>query len=339
MRKETKIAIFTILTVALAIWGYKYLRGFNILSNKTTVFAVFDRVDGLRVSTPIYVNGLEVGLVADFKQEPGDLNTIVVEMQLDSDIRLPANAVAEIITNSLMGGTTINLVFTGTCEGQACVQDGARIEGVMKGMLASFATPTEVAVYMEELNAGLQKLFDTLAYRVGENPDLRKGMDDIQATLANLRSTTERLDQLTRRSSGSVEKSLASVATITRTLEESNQQIKTILDNTARLSADLQAANVKDIAQETRTSIRQLTATLETSEKTVAQLGNVLTQLQSGDGALSKLLDDKELATHLSETIRNLDLLLLDIRLHPERYRRILSGKKIPYQAPAATEG
>ncbi len=339
MRKETKIAIFTILTVALAIWGYKYLRGFNILSEKNTLFAVFDRVDGLRVSTPIYINGLEVGLVADFQQEPGDLNTIVVEMHLDKSIKLPVDAVAEIITNSLMGGTTINLVFQGTCDGGGCLQDGARIKGVMKGMLASFATPDEVAVYMKELNSGLQKLFDTLAYRVGENPDLRQGMDDIQATLANLRSTTERLDQLTLRSSGSVEKSLASVASITKTLEESNQQIKVILDNTARLSEDLRAADVKGIALETRTGIRQLTSTLETSEKTVAQLGSVLTQLQSGEGALSKLLQDKELATHLSETIRNLDLLLLDIRLHPERYRRILSGKKIPYQAPAATEG
>ena len=66
IRKETKIGIFTILTILLAIWGYYFLSGFDLLASKTTLRAEYPSVDGLRISAPVRVNGLKVGLVADF---------------------------------------------------------------------------------------------------------------------------------------------------------------------------------------------------------------------------------------------------------------------------------
>ena len=44
------------------------------------------------------------------------------------------------------------------------------------------------------------------------------------------------------------------------------------------------------------------------------------------------LLNDKEFAANLGVTIKNLDFLLRDLRLHPERYRRILSKKELKYE-------
>ena len=332
MRKETKIAIFTIATVALAIWGYKYLRGFNLLSKKTTVYAVYERVDGLRISTPVYIHGLEVGLVADLAQQKGDLNKIVVEMQIDRDIKIPKTARAEIVTTSLMGGSAINLVFEGTCSGDDCVQSGGYINGLTKGLLASFATPDEVQVYVNELNKGLRDVLDTLSNRLTESKELNQSVQDVRAILTNLKSTTGRLDGVMARSSGSIEGSLKNIEAITGTLRESNQQIKNILANAEAVSTDLKDADMKGLVGETKQTMQKLQSTLASSDKAIADLSALLQSLKSGDGTVAMLLNDKEFADNLEQTVKNLDLLLRDIRLHPERYRRILSKKKLEYE-------
>jgi phospholipid/cholesterol/gamma-HCH transport system substrate-binding protein len=332
MRKETKIAIFTIITVALAIWGYKYLRGFNILSQKTTLYAVYDRVDGVTISTPVYIHGLEVGLVAEFSQKAEDLNKIVVEMQINRDIKIPKTAVAEIVTTSLMGGTAINLVFEGTCSGDGCVKSGDTIEGVTKGMLASFATPEEVGVYVEVLNEGLRGVLDTLSMRLSESEELSQSVQDVRAILTNLKSTTNRLDGVMARSSGSIEGSLKNIEAITGTLKASNEQIKTILANAEAVSTDLKDADMKALVGETKLTMQKLQSTLSSSDKAIADLSALLQSLKSGDGTVAMLLNDKEFAGNLELTVKNLDLLLRDIRLHPERYRRILSKKEMEYK-------
>ena len=80
MRKETKIGLFAIITIALALWGYNYLRGFNVLAKTTVIYAVFEDVSGLRISSPVRINGLQVGLVADFAQVDNDLSLSLIHI-------------------------------------------------------------------------------------------------------------------------------------------------------------------------------------------------------------------------------------------------------------------
>ena len=66
----------------------------------------------------------------------------------------------------------------------------------------------------------------------------------------------------------------------------------------------------------------------------VSSLSNVLKKINSKEGTLGLLIHDKKLYDEINKTVIDLDLLVKDIRLHPERYRRILSKKKMPYEAP-----
>lgn len=332
MRKETKIAIFTILIVALAIWGYKFLKGFNVLSKSLNVYAKYQRVDGLRISTPIMINGLQVGLVSDIFQSPEDPKTITVEMHLDSDTRVPKTATAAILSDGPMGGSHIDLIFEGMCIGPDCVADGEFLKGTTKGLLASMVTPEEVRLYVDQLNGGLKDMLDTLSDRLKNSEEINKSVEDVRVTMANLRSTTDRLDKMMANSAGSVERSIANVESITKNLKESNQQIKNILANAEDLTNDLKQADVQNLVSESKVTMQKLQSTLANSDKAIADLSDLLKSLKSGDGALPMLLNDKEFANNLSVTIKNVDLLLRDIRLHPERYRRVLSKKKMEYE-------
>lgn len=340
MRKETKIGIFTIVTILLAIWGFNFLRGFDLLASKTTLRAEYPSIDGLRISAPVRVNGLKVGLVADFKQMDNNINRLDVVMEIDKGVQIPKSAVAEIYTPSPMGGAEIRLVFEGNCSGADCAQDGDRLRGVNKGLLGSMATPDEFRVYVDELNDGLQKVLDTLNMRLAQSDEIQESVRDVRTILTNLKSTTGRLDRLMAGSSGSIEGSLKNVEAITANLKANNEKIATIMANAETLTTELKDAKMGELAGSARQSMDQMKATLASSDRAIKELEAVLKSINAGgDGAVAMLLHDKEFADNLQLTVKNLDLLMQDIRLHPERYRRILSKKKMPYEAPENDPG
>ncbi len=332
MRKETKIAIFTIITVALAIWGYKFLKGFNLLAKNLVVYATYQRVDGLRISTPIMINGLQVGLVSDIFQSGDNPGSITAELHLDKGTKVPKSTIATIVSDGPMGGTHIDLVFQGNCSTDDCVKDGDYLKGFTKGLLASMVTPDEVRLYVDQLNAGLKDMLDTLSERLKNSEEINKSVQDVRITLANLRQSTDRLDNVMEKSAGSIERSIKNIESITTNLKESNQQIKNILANAEDVSKDLKDANVQALVGETKVTMQKLQTTLASSDKAIADLSALLQSLKSGDGAVPMLLNDKAFASNLQTTVKNMDLLLRDIRLHPERYRRVLSKKQMEYE-------
>ncbi|MEZ4952558.1 MAG: MlaD family protein [Saprospiraceae bacterium] len=335
MRKETKIGLFAIITIAAALWGYQYLRGFNVLAKKTTLYAIYEDVSGLRVSTPIRIHGLQVGLVADFEQVENDLNKIKVTFNLDDGIKVPKNTRAELVSASLMGGSEIHLKYAGTCEGSDCAQDGDYLQGVTQSLIGSFTSPEEMKTYMEELTQGLGTVIDTLNARLANSEELQKSITDAKAILANLNSTTGRIDRLMAGSSSSIEGSLKNVESITGNLKNNNEKITAILDNAEKLSNDLKAINMAELSGDVQKTMAQLQTTLASSDKAINDLGALLKSLnEGGEGAVAMLLHDKSFADNLQKSVKDLDLLLEDVRLHPERYRRILSKKKMPYEAP-----
>ena len=334
MRKETKIGLFAIITIALALWGYQFLRGFNVLAKKTVLYAVYQNVEGLRISTPVRINGLQVGLVADFEQEGNDLNKIKVTFNIDDGIQVPKDTKAELV-GSIMSGSEIHLTYTSQCNGSDCAQSGDYLQGVTRSLLGSFATPDEMSLYMAELSKGLNSVIDTLNKRLSDSEELQKSMTDAKAILANLNSTTGRIDRLMAGSSSSIQGSLKNVESITGNLKSNNEKISAIIESAEKLSKDLEAINMAELSGDVQKTMTQLQTTLKSSDKAINDLSVLLKSLgEGGEGAVAMLLHDPAFASNLQATVKDLDLLLEDLRLHPERYRRILSKKKMPYEAP-----
>src|SRR3546814_5084611 len=68
--KETKIGVLAAVAIAILIIGYNFLKGNNVFSDSQQFYAIYDRVDGLTESKPIYVNGFQVGRVARLELLP-----------------------------------------------------------------------------------------------------------------------------------------------------------------------------------------------------------------------------------------------------------------------------
>ena len=298
----------------------------------TVLHAVFEDVTGLRISSPVRINGLQVGLVSSFGQVEKDMTKIKVTFNLNDGIEVPKTTKAELV-GSVMGSAEIYLNYQGNCSESECAQTGDYLTGSTRSMLASYTSPDELGEYMAEVSGGLNAVIDTLNKRLADSEDLKKSVGDAQVILANLKSTTGRIDRLMGKSSSSIEGSLKNVESITGNLQENNEKISAIIASAEKLSKELEAIDMKGLTGDVQKTMTQLQSTLSSSEKAIQNLGTLLKSLnEGGEGAVAMLLHDKAFASNLQATVKDLDLLLEDIRMHPERYRRILSKKKMPYE-------
>ena len=73
------------------------------------VIAKFDRIDGLTTGSDVKLSGIKVGTIVEQKLEP-ETYLAVVRMSIESSIKLPADTVAQVASEGLLGGNFIALV-------------------------------------------------------------------------------------------------------------------------------------------------------------------------------------------------------------------------------------
>ena len=97
--KEAKIGLFAALSLAALYFGYNFLRGKRLFSNQTTYYAVYNKIDGIVKSTPIYFKGLKVGQVEKLSLIRTDsANKIMATLLIDDKIQLAQSSEAKIVS-------------------------------------------------------------------------------------------------------------------------------------------------------------------------------------------------------------------------------------------------
>lgn len=339
IRRETKIGLLAAAAIFLAIWGFQYLKGVNMLSSSTLLYADYENVMAIRESTPIYINGLQVGLVVDLYQSENDGEKITVEMNINTDRRIPKDAVAAITVISLMGDKSIEILFDNPCSGADCAQSGDYLIGETRGTLASMASLDDIKSYLGAVNESMEGIFAEIKTQVSKDEKIGQTLNDIHATVANLKSATGKLDHMLGSTAGSIKNTLSNIESITDTLEASSSSIKSLIANADEFTGNLNELELSKTMDEATATFSKLQTTLSSADKAIEELKELMAKMNSGDGALAMLMNDKDFAAQLKLTAKDVQLLLQDIRLHPERYRRILSKKKMEYEAPEKDPG
>src|SRR5882762_2827317 len=86
--KEVKVGLFSAMTLVLLYFGFNYLKGTDFFERKKIYYAIYDNIDQLAVSNPVLVNGYAVGRVSHIKILQNKQNKVLVELDIDSDLRL-----------------------------------------------------------------------------------------------------------------------------------------------------------------------------------------------------------------------------------------------------------
>ncbi len=339
MSNETKIGILSVVTIALFIFGFKFIKGQNILTSSQIIYVKYDQVDMMAVSSPVLINGFQVGVVTDIYLNPETMTDIIAVLDIGTDISIHKNAMAEIVSASMMGGKAIRIVNNQPCSDGTCVKSGEYLNGRTLGMLEAMIPQGEMDAYLTSIKNNIGPAFDSLNSSLkspSEDNLVGKTMQDLQLSMANLKKTTDQLNGLLASSAGTIKRTMGNLESITGNVKSSNDKITGMLTNADSLMAKLNAANISgtiDSANKalgsTDEAIVQLKATLKKADEALAGLGEVARQINEGDGALAMLIKDPAFAQKLNTTVQDLDALLLDIKDHPYNYIPLKSRRKV----------
>ncbi len=331
MSNEVKIGLLTIIAIALGFWGYKFILGQNMLVKSNVYYIEYSDVDGMKKGTSVSINGVQVGSVTKIELLYDQTEKVKVTLDLNKDVKIPQNTIAQIISSGFMGGKVIELIYDKPCTDD-CAPSGSYLKGRTLGMMASMIGKEGLSPYMEQFKDGLGDILDTLNRELlDEESDspLAKSIRDLQGTLSNLNSASYQLDVIIRKSTGKLDGTLDNLYTITGTVSQKSEDIAGIIDNANTVTGQLADADIGQTMEEVNASIANLKQTLNQAEAAVGNINGLVSKINSGQGSLGKLLNDDELYNDLTEMSYSVDSLATDFQERPYRYIPFKSRKKV----------
>lgn len=303
MKKEIKIGMTAVVALVLLFIGINFLKGINVFQATNSYYVKFKDVAGLAVSNPVYANGYPVGIVREIYYDYKRGENVVVNIELDDNMRVPRGTRAE-LAPELMGGVTMALILGPNPTDN--IEQGDTISGsIHQGAM------DKVSEMIPQLEKMLPKLDSILANvnQLTADPALRQTLHNAEAITANLKRSSVRLDEMMQYDVPRL------VGGLDRTV-----------NNTERLTGNLAALDVQS-------TLRSVDATLESAQALVAKLNTTVTtlddKLTGTDNTLGLFLNDRGVYDNLNSTLRNADSLVIDLKTHPKRYVHFsVFGKK-----------
>ncbi len=340
IRNEVKIALLAIAALALGFWGFKFLKGQNVLTTSKTFYVKYNNVDQLRPSSPVFIQGFQVGMVKKMYIDPADDKTIITVLNIEGGVDIPKDAIASIIGMSLMGGKAVEIIIPHPCEGD-CAESGDYLQAGSKSLIQSLlGDPADFDAYTDRLKRGLSINIDSLARA---NPNgMASALNALDHSLLNIEVMTHRLNQILALNEQSIRTITGNFASISGTIKANDKNISEAIANLSALSQQLKDAGLDQTSKKATSaidsvtlSLRALRGTLAATTGTLSRVDTLAQNLVRGKGLVGKTLTDEELYNNLVSSSRHLQLLLQDLRMHPGRYTRVkLFGKGKKYVNP-----
>ena len=305
---ETKIGALTAIAIALLILGFNFLKGKDLFEHSKKIYAVFKGVEGLETSNAVKIKGLEVGSVYAINPVDKNVDGIQVTISMKKDVNIPKNSVA-VIDAGLIGSASIIIKKGDDTE---FMKDGDTLITQEKGNLLS-EVQSNLSPVVSRLSSTLESL-DSLIRAVGSlfDPNLK---NNFASLIGNLAHSSASLQALLDQNTGSLAHSMVHLDSFTNNLASNNQRITGTLDNLEKTTGKLANAKIDE--------------TLQSARSAMTSLKDAVDKMNSKEGSLGLLLNDKKLYQNLESTTHSLNTLLDDLRVHPKRYVNIsVFGRK-----------
>ena len=306
---ETKIGVLAVVALAALILGFNFLKGSSLIQHTKHLYAVFDNVEGLEVSNAVQIDGLTIGSITAINESDKDLsNGIVVTITLKKDVHIPKNSTAEINSGFIAAAT----IVINKGDDNHYLDNGDTLQTKQKANLFA-QVQSSVNPVILKLGGTLTSL-DSLIEVIGTmfDPRLKNNFSTI---VANMAASSAQLQKLLNAENGALAQSLKNMSDFTGNLAKNNDRITHTLDNLEKASDSLAASRIPE--------------TVETLRATMNDLRSAINKVNSPNGSLGLLINDKHLYQNLESTTRSLNTLLDDFRVHPKRYVNIsVFGKK-----------
>lgn len=309
--KEIKTGVIAIAAIGLLVAGINFLKGNSFFGGDEVYYAYFPNSGGVAVAGSVMVNGVVVGKVLDIELTGQNDSLRKVKMTFniqEKNFKIPKGSVIEAGAIDLFNKGLI-LKLNPDLAGGFYVP-GDEVKGIVTvditTQVKAYADPLVQKVQtalgsIDKMVTSLSAFWDTTA-----TSEIKGSLKELKTAIHSLGNVAGEVETLVAEEKVKFGKIMSNVESISLNLRKSNDQITSIIGNTKKFSDDLVTADFKSV-------INNATATLK-------NMNTILDQAKAGEGTLGKLIHDDKLYNSLVNTNSELQNLVNDIQLHPERY-------------------
>lgn len=296
-KREIKVALVFIAAIFLLYFGMNFLKGIDIFSTSKKYYGRFDQLNSLAASSPVYIKGYKVGQVSRIDYDFTVEHPFLVEVTIESDIKLVEGSQIALVSDGLLGGAAIEMKLSPYSEELALYNSKDTLPTIVERGL------------IEELQNGVIA-------------DLNRTINDLDSIVVNLKGQME---------GDHLKNILANADQVSADLNTTSTKLKRIVTNdvppivadakSTIIEAKSAMANLNNISQKVDSvDIKGIVAKVDT---TMSNVQDITTSLNSKEGTVGLLLNDKTLYNKINNTVVSVDSLINDVKANPKKYLKI----------------
>lgn len=308
LSRETKTGIVVTVAILFLYFGFNFLKGKNIFYRQNTLYAIYDHIDGLAKSSPVQLNGLKIGMVADAQLNPNNPNQIIVTLSINNtDLMIPDNSIARIVSSDLLGSKAVQIILG---DSKNYLNNKDTIQSDIQASLTEEVNKQvqPLKIKAENLISSIDSLITIVQSILDEKAtqNISGSISKVYQSITNLEKTSFRLDSLVASEKQRLSDIFKNVESITNNFKNNNEKINSILANVNNISDSIARSNI--------------TTAINNANKSLNDVALLLNKINEGKGSLGMLLHNDSLYVNLDRSARDLDSLLIDMRENPHRY-------------------
>lgn len=307
IKREHKIGFLFLAALLLFIWGFTFLKGRDLFLREKHFFAVFSEVSGLVEGSSVALSGLKVGRIDEIYFHPDDASKVIVRFTIKNNIKVPKNSIARIFSSDLLGTRALELKLGDDSE--------FATKGDTLNSQIQVSISEEVSIQMvpfkkkaEDLMLSIDSVMAVIQYIFNEktSENIKNSFESISQTISNLEQTSYSLDTLMKSEKVKISNIFANIESISLNLRRNNYQISKVIENLSSITDTIAKADIVSVIANTN--------------KAITDVAQIVEKINSGEGTLGLLINNDSLYNNLEKSSLDLDKLIEDIRINPNRY-------------------
>jgi len=294
--REIRVGVVTVVALVALIGGIVWGKGLGFGVSNRIITMSFPNAAGVDLGTVITLNGVRKGSVTAIDAQPDEVR---ITATVEDTFPIKADAGAVLAMLEITGGKKIEILpgkSTAPLPRDAVIQ--GRVQGDITALLAEVG---EIAVKANKVIGGLDSAITTVNGMIGST----QFQSRIENTMINLESTSSEARQLVVGNRAAINGAVANLSRLSSDLRDMVNRMGPAVERTL--------ANAESVSADAGVAIRGVDSTLRQANVLIGRLDAIAADIKGGNGAVSKLIYDKNFADELERTVKSAQSLIESI--------------------------
>jgi phospholipid/cholesterol/gamma-HCH transport system substrate-binding protein len=286
---EIRVGIAVLLALIVLVTGVTWLSEFRVARERVRYVVLFPDVGGLQEGDPVTISGVKLGRVEEIGLIRGGVSVVLA---VDRSAEIPVGSPVNVRNTGIIGEKFIAIDIV---ESENTYAAGDTILGTYESGVP------EVISQMGDALRALERVSDQV--------------DRILAVAeeeGRLRRTMQNVEEASQVVSATVAENRVDLRETTSNLREMSSQIRTLVENKGPV--------VEGAVDQLAVTGARIDTLVTNLDRLAGEVEVLTGRLQSDQTTLGKIMADRELYDEFRFTIRELNLLIQDVKRNPRKY-------------------